>query len=94
VVANREDADDDVREPPRDGRERLRRRRRVREVDAAVGMHRPAAGDRLPEVLVVGESVEARPQLLLPVEVELVDEVSGEVRGWRWGAHGFTLSAI
>jgi hypothetical protein len=40
----------------------------------------------LPEVLVVGESVEARPQLMRPVEVELIGELLG--------GHATTLTAI
>ena len=36
--------------------------RRVGEVDGAVGVHGPAVGYRFPEVLVVGQAVQARPQ--------------------------------
>ena len=62
VVAHREDADDDVCQPPRDGGERRGLRARKGEVDAAIAVHGPAVGDRLPEVLVVGQAVQARPQ--------------------------------
>ena len=86
VVAHGEDADDHVRQPPGDGGQRGGRGLGVDEVDAAVGMHGPAVGDRLPEVLVIGQAVEAGPQLMRPVEVQLVGE---EV-----GVHAFTLTAI
>ena len=52
-------------------------RRRVGEVDAAVGVDRPAVGHRLPEVLVVGEAVEPRSQLHAPVQVELFGQLAG-----------------
>ena len=74
VVAHREYPDDDVGQPPGDRRERLGPGRRRGEVDGAVRLNGPAAGHRFPEVLAVGEAVEARAQLVLPVPVELVGE--------------------
>ena len=44
---------------------------------AAVGMHGPAVRHRRPEVLVVGQAVEPGPQLVGPVEFELVGELAG-----------------
>ncbi len=79
VAAHRQHADDQVRHPPRDRRERLGLRWRVGEVDAAVGMDGPAVRHRLPEVLVVGQALQTWPQLRPPVEVELVDQFVGDV---------------
>ena len=52
----------------------------IGEVDRAVGVDGPAVRHRLPEVLVVGQAVQAWPQLVRPVEVELVGELV--VRSW------------
>ena len=77
VVAHCEHADDHVGEPPRDGRERLGLRRRVGEVDRAVGMNRPAVRHRLPEVLLIGQAVQPRAQLVRPVDSRV-----GRPVGW------------
>ena len=74
-------ADDDVREPPRDGCERLGLRLRIGEVDAAVGVHGPAVRHRCAEVLLVGQALEAGAELVRPVVVELIDQLGGEAVG-------------
>ena len=87
VDAGAEHADDDVREPPRDRRHGRGLGRGVGQVDrqlAAAALHLgaalapavdvPGARGRLPEVLLVGEPLEAGAQLVLPVPVRLVDE--------------------
>ncbi len=50
------------------------------------GVHIPAVGHRLPEVLVIGQALEARTQLVCPVEVQLV--------GQQFGVHEPTLTSI
>src|SRR5262249_11931363 len=62
-------------------------RGREQEVDRAVAMHGPAVFHRLPGVLVIGQPVEAGPELASPVEVELVGQLRGDV-------HEVTLSGI
>ena len=86
-VAGAEHTDQQMSEPPGDGRDRGWIGRWKGEVDGEVarprlhgsggaptGMHVPAAGHRLGEVLLVGEAVESAAQVRLPVPFELVDQ--------------------
>jgi hypothetical protein len=50
-------------------------------------MQGPAVAHRFPEVLVIDQSVEAGPELVSPVEVELVGQLRRDI-------HEFTLSGI
>jgi hypothetical protein len=93
VVAHGKHADDDVREAPRDRGERCRFGRRVVEVDRAVGMHGPAVRHRFPEVLVVGQPVESRPQLVGPVKFQLLGELFGDHFVGCLRAHDTNLSS-
>jgi hypothetical protein len=71
--------DGDVGEPPGDGGDGRRFRRRVRPVDREHTIRpatdRPAIRHRLPEVLVVGETFEPGPQACVPLEIELVEQL-------------------
>jgi len=102
-----EDADDDVREPPGDRRDGCGDGLGVGEVDgertaAALDLGRalsarvdvPRAGSRLPEVLLVGQSLETGAQLVGPVPGGLVDEGRGPVDGGLCRGHGSTIPAI
>ena len=87
--AHAQHTDRDVSDAPRDGRERRRlsargtrsrRRRRRRPPPSATrprtrGRRLQHAGHRLPQVLVVGQAVETRPQVMLPMPVELLDQL-------------------
>src|SRR4029453_9348450 len=67
----------DVDEPPGDGGHRRRRRLRATvQAPAPVGApaQAPAALHRLPEVLLVAEPLQARPQVDVPVELQLADQ--------------------
>jgi len=39
------------------------------------GAEGPAAGDRLPEVLIIGQPVQPGPELVLPVRFKLIDHL-------------------
>src|SRR5580658_4712776 len=83
-----EHAHDDVREPPGDRRDRLWLGRWIAvlqdELASAkrfghravrAGADAPAARHRLPEVLLVGQPVQPRAELMLPVPLELADQL-------------------
>ena len=83
--------------PPGDRGERCRLGFGVLEVGdhvAGAGGHRrrrlvarskaPAAGDRLPEVLIVASGLEARSQVMIPVPIQLVDELVVPIDLGRW----------
>jgi hypothetical protein len=84
-IAHPEDSDDDVAEPPGDRGGRRPDGFRVRPVDqqcigagrhggggGTARAHSPGSRNGLPEVLLVGQSLEPRSELMLPVPLELI----------------------
>jgi hypothetical protein len=55
----------------------------------AAGADGPAAGDRLPEVLVIGKAIEPGPKLVLPMPLELIDQLGVPIN-----IHARTLARV